>query len=454
MREYYKETLSLLRRQSYPAILSLLSPMLMTDVCMRMASWVVNSLEWLTFCEADFLRDLFRRMKTEAFAVKERIHAGRLNVLNLGVVARGGKFLVPGADRGPTWGDILLSAPALRNMAPARALTYVEVTTLTREDLEAVCSGYPESAKEVRRAAMTAALVKATELINDCLRRKREKQARRRASRDELARLDAQAQMRDAFGGGGESGGHSSPGGAEPDDPDDVLRMICGVASMPYRELKDGEVLEPEEAAAAPSKYGNDSIRGGGAFHTGHTGGGVASSAAVERLLGEMRAMREEQQSDAAYTASRLQKLEATMMRSAGMEQRDPSMLVRRPHVQRALRTCAAMNGAMQTWRRYAARMGLLAAAWGRLADKRLYVGWNTWLDYAVHRMYYTSCVRRAKSAPLARAFNTWDDAADAAAYAASTATATATAASAAGALLGPRAAAALMPPTDEADRV
>ena len=57
VREYYKETLSLLRRQSYPAILSLLSPMLMTDVCMRMASWVVNSLEWLTFCEADFLRE-------------------------------------------------------------------------------------------------------------------------------------------------------------------------------------------------------------------------------------------------------------------------------------------------------------------------------------------------------------------------------------------------------------
>ena len=101
-------------------------------------------------CEPDFLRDVFRRMVRESYAVKEKISAAKLNVLNVGVVARGGKFLVPGSDRGPTWGDILLTAPALRNMAPARALTYVEVTVLAREDLDEVCEEYPVSATEVR----------------------------------------------------------------------------------------------------------------------------------------------------------------------------------------------------------------------------------------------------------------------------------------------------------------
>ena len=64
----------------------------MTDVVGRMAAWVVNSVEWLSSCEPDFLRDVFRLMERESFAVKERIDAVKLNVLNVGVVARGGKF--------------------------------------------------------------------------------------------------------------------------------------------------------------------------------------------------------------------------------------------------------------------------------------------------------------------------------------------------------------------------
>ena len=54
VREYYKCTLPLLRRQAYAEILPLLSPNLMTDVVGRMAAWVVNSVEWLSACEPDF----------------------------------------------------------------------------------------------------------------------------------------------------------------------------------------------------------------------------------------------------------------------------------------------------------------------------------------------------------------------------------------------------------------
>ena len=231
VREYYKCTLPLLRRQAYADILPLLSPNLMTDVVGRMAAWVVNSVEWLSACEPDFLRDVFRLMERESFAVKERIDAVKLNVLNVGVVARGGKFLVPGSDRGPTWGDILLTAPALRNMAAARALTYVEVTTLTREDLDKCMEDYPESAAEVRREAMRQALIKATELINTQVQRKRERERRKAMSADEQASMDRQNQMRDAMGGGVDEN--------DADDPDEVLKMICGVGGMKYREMND-----------------------------------------------------------------------------------------------------------------------------------------------------------------------------------------------------------------------
>ena len=42
------------------------------------------------------------------------------------------------------------------------------------------------------------------------------------------------------------------------------------------------------------------------------------------------------------------------------------------------------------------------------MADKHLLQGWNTWLDYAVRRLYYSQCVLRAMHQPLARAFDTW----------------------------------------------
>ena len=140
-------------------------------------------------------------MERISFAVKEKIESTRLNVLNVGVIARGGKFLVPGADRGPAWGDILLTAPALRNMAPARALTYVEVTTLTREALEETCADYPASAVEVRQAAMRMALIKATDLISTAINRKRQKKRRASLSARQLQKEDRVAALAAGFRG-------------------------------------------------------------------------------------------------------------------------------------------------------------------------------------------------------------------------------------------------------------
>lgn len=193
---------------------------------------------------------------------------------------------------------------------------------------------------------MTAALIKATELINAQVRRKRETKRRKSVSASERGRLERQAQMQSAFGGGDDS-----PGGYENEDPDDVLRMICGVGGMTYREVENGQIVGGNEEASAD---------GGGGKGSGN--------ASIDRLFDEVKAMREEQQSDAAFTARRIEKLEVAMMRSNGMEQRDPSALVRRPHVQRALRVCAVLNTALHHWRRRARDLHLLGAACVRAA--------------------------------------------------------------------------------------
>lgn len=135
MRDYYRQTLQLMKRQSYKELVAMLSPGLSTDVNMRMGRWIMQCNPWMRECEPEFLRELFTRMERQAFAVREKIEASRLNVLCLGVVAYQGKIIT--ATEGFVWGDILLSARALRNMSPARALTYVEVTVLTREAVRA-----------------------------------------------------------------------------------------------------------------------------------------------------------------------------------------------------------------------------------------------------------------------------------------------------------------------------
>lgn len=379
VREYYGGTLSLLRRQSYGDTLDLLSPMLMTDVTMRMASWVMSSVEWMRACEPDFLRDLFRCMARESYAVKERIDAGRLNVLNVGVVARGGKFLVPLADRGPTWGDILLTAPALRDMAPARALTYVEVTTLTRDDLDTVCANYPVSAAEVRRSAMTSAMVKATELINASVARSKAKQARAHETADEAKARERQAMLLGAMGG-------TAPmDDSEADDPDEVLRMICGAGGMKYRQIdsKTGEIVEGE----------------------GEDGNG-GNESALEKLLGEVRAMREEQQAEALWMHSRIERLEGR----EGLVRRDSKALMARPAVQRALRLCAALQPALRMWRSQAARSRTVHDSLVRLSFKQLFLGWNTWLGFTVQSMHLRQLLARAKYARVFRALHKWQD--------------------------------------------
>ena len=50
-------------------------------------------------------------------------------------------------------------------------------------------------------------------------------------SADEQASMDRQNQMRDAMGGGVDEN--------DADDPDEVLKMICGVGGMKYREMND-----------------------------------------------------------------------------------------------------------------------------------------------------------------------------------------------------------------------
>lgn len=73
--------------------------------------------------------------------------------------------------RHPFWGeDIILNAPSLRDRKPAAALTYVEVATLTREDLDVVLEAFPASQEVVRRAASYIGVRRALVVVADYIK--------------------------------------------------------------------------------------------------------------------------------------------------------------------------------------------------------------------------------------------------------------------------------------------
>ena len=69
----------------------------------------------------------------------------KLNILMRGVAAKAGNILTPSSH----WGDdVIVSSLALRDLRPASALTYVEVATLAREDIDEVLAT-PEGGGDV-----------------------------------------------------------------------------------------------------------------------------------------------------------------------------------------------------------------------------------------------------------------------------------------------------------------
>lgn len=85
-----------------------------------------------------------------------------------GVAARAGNILTVSM----CWGeDIIISSPLLRDSRNASALTYLEIASLSREDIhEAIANDY-ESAYIVRQAALKIAMQRAIVLISAAVAR-------------------------------------------------------------------------------------------------------------------------------------------------------------------------------------------------------------------------------------------------------------------------------------------
>ena len=165
LREFFHNARELHRVENDGELLGLMSPLLQGRVALE------ANKQWLDrvwYLRAPPNRDdnFNSRMRTfylaiaknlviKPYVTQERIPLGFLYILRRGMVVRMWRFL----SAGKVWGeDMILDDPNLIDHSQAVALSYVEVFSLSRHDLEDVVKDYPDALRRIRRAALQMGL--------------------------------------------------------------------------------------------------------------------------------------------------------------------------------------------------------------------------------------------------------------------------------------------------------
>jgi len=233
-REYLRNTKELAKKQSYIGLMDLFSPDLKQVVVMRMSKAMLNSVWYFQGLEDACVVNLSMKVQRAGYAPREKIPVGQLNILVRGVAARSGNILTPIV----TWGeDIIVSSHALRDRKGASALTYVEIASLSREDLYEVLEDFPYSAQFVRKAAMKIAMQRAIVVVSEYI--KMSKPGFAGAVNAQTAAIFSAIQARQQ--------------GSQQVDGVQIMQMMTG---NPIKEVKELEAEEEAEEAMAAAGGG------------------------------------------------------------------------------------------------------------------------------------------------------------------------------------------------------
>ena len=197
-REYLRNRRDLSKRLAYNDLVkTVLSTDLRCEAIMHMSHEIFDRIWYLQDLEKMCLVSLADEMKNWGYAAQEKISSEPLTILRRGVAARTGNIITQGQH----WGeDFIITAKALRDLRQAGALTFVEVITLTRADLDAVLKRFPAAAASVRVSALKMALKRVAVVVYQYYRvtKDRQQRALRRPSVMETLTTTIEGKMQDA----------------------------------------------------------------------------------------------------------------------------------------------------------------------------------------------------------------------------------------------------------------
>jgi len=155
LREYFHQTRHLQVHTSNRALLQMLSPALQGEVV-----WAVNE-RWLRrvwffeSAERPFMVEVALSLMPMVFSPGEIATSGYLYVVHRGIALYGGKVLT----MGKVWGeDMILRSSLLRRPWCARAMNYLEVYMIDREELLDIAHMFPATYEAIHKCAVRLAM--------------------------------------------------------------------------------------------------------------------------------------------------------------------------------------------------------------------------------------------------------------------------------------------------------
>eukprot|EP00746_Dinoflagellata_sp_MGD_P079642 gnl/MRDRNA2_/MRDRNA2_31871_c0_seq1.p1 gnl/MRDRNA2_/MRDRNA2_31871_c0~~gnl/MRDRNA2_/MRDRNA2_31871_c0_seq1.p1 ORF type:complete len:844 (+),score=121.51 gnl/MRDRNA2_/MRDRNA2_31871_c0_seq1:124-2655(+) len=158
LREYFAQSQHMQRLQQYQKLKGQMSNTLKGEVALHTTQRWLRRVWYFSNCRRVFIIEVAQSLKPWLYATREVFPIGEvMYIVERGLCARGGNVLCVGH----CWGeDMILESDTLRDRTPCVALTYCEVWSLTKVQLQAICARFPREKKRIRKATVTLAVIR------------------------------------------------------------------------------------------------------------------------------------------------------------------------------------------------------------------------------------------------------------------------------------------------------
>ena len=256
LREYFHQTKHLQLAAARRALITQMSPALQGEVAMMCNERWLRRVWFLVSAEEDFVVQIALHLSAMVFAPGEVAGSGFLYIIHRGLALYGGQVL--GAGR--VWGeDMILQSEWLVRKYCARAMNYLEVYMIGRDELVAVADHFPAAAGHLRRCAIRLAVRRQFISVAHEIRA-REREARGEAAEgsllDRMFRDASSKQIPAALFAGlatissrGDGGAAATPGSSE-------RRPSSGALVSPHAAGSQKNLLAASPPASPDAKGG------------------------------------------------------------------------------------------------------------------------------------------------------------------------------------------------------
>lgn len=168
IRTYMYEAREVARQRMQTPIIQQMSPMLQGQMAMQLHKAWLEKVWYLREIDGQALVNIARRLQADFFAPNEEVACSRtLFILRRGICIRRSRILL----KGDIWGeDMVVNNQVLRDEAPVKAISYLEVITLSYVDLVQAVKPFPEVCAQIQKIKVKIAVMRGVMLVARALR--------------------------------------------------------------------------------------------------------------------------------------------------------------------------------------------------------------------------------------------------------------------------------------------